>query len=64
LKHVFTYPIHAVQHFPKWFPGTYYATFSRSWRWAIRKLHEDPYELIVKQMVCCDYSSPYNSTNL
>ncbi|KAF4609105.1 hypothetical protein EYR40_001458 [Pleurotus pulmonarius] len=33
-----------LQYFPSWFPGTYYATFAREWRWAVEKLYTLPYE--------------------
>ncbi|KAL4259189.1 cytochrome P450 family protein [Pleurotus pulmonarius] len=35
---------------PSWFPGTYYASFARKWRWAAEALHNRPYEYVKKRM--------------
>jgi len=39
-----------LQHFPSWFPGTYYATYARNNRFKIDRLHQYPFELVKRQM--------------
>ncbi|KAJ7177177.1 cytochrome P450 [Mycena filopes] len=35
-----------LQHFPSWFPGTYYAGVARAWRPTVRKLYDYPLESV------------------
>ncbi|KAF8989158.1 cytochrome P450 [Cyathus striatus] len=39
-----------LRYLPSWFPGTYYAFKARSFRTAIRKMHEYPFEFVQRQM--------------
>lgn len=50
-----------VQNLPSWFPGTHYARFAREWRWAIRKIHDLPFESVQKQVVRASIGCPYYS---
>ncbi|KAJ7138815.1 cytochrome P450 [Mycena filopes] len=38
-----------LQHFPSWFPGTYYAGVARAWRPTVRKLYDYPLESVEKE---------------
>ncbi|KAJ7087514.1 cytochrome P450 [Mycena epipterygia] len=38
-----------VQHFPPWFPGTYYVKVADEWRPAVRELYEFPLQTVKKQ---------------
>ncbi|KAF9488031.1 cytochrome P450 [Pleurotus eryngii] len=39
-----------LQYFPSWFPGTHYVNVAREWKWAVRKMIEWPYEVVLKNI--------------
>ncbi|KAF9002128.1 putative O-methylsterigmatocystin oxidoreductase [Cyathus striatus] len=39
-----------LKYFPSWFPGTYYAFKARSFYPAVRKMHEYPFEAVMRQL--------------
>ncbi|KAF9459489.1 cytochrome P450 [Collybia nuda] len=49
---------------PSWFPGGYYAGFARDHQFAIRELHEYPFEEVSKQMEEGTAKSSFLSTHL
>ncbi|KAJ7658186.1 cytochrome P450 [Mycena polygramma] len=38
-----------LQHFPRWFPGTYYATVAEKWKPSVQELYEFPVRLVQEQ---------------
>ncbi|KAJ8520746.1 hypothetical protein ONZ45_g2483 [Pleurotus djamor] len=39
-----------LQYFPSWFPGTHYANIARKWHSSIRRLYDNPYNTVQKQL--------------
>jgi len=42
-----------VKHMPRWFPGTFYASFARDSRPVMEKARNVPFDIVQKQMVRC-----------
>lgn len=41
-----------VRYFPNWLVKSWSLKFARDWRWAIRQIHDIPYEAVLHNMVC------------
>ncbi|KAF4600000.1 hypothetical protein EYR40_007106 [Pleurotus pulmonarius] len=39
-----------LKHLPNWFPGTYYASLARTWKPAVDRMHNYPYDVVREQM--------------
>lgn len=63
-NHVTRLTLFVVQYFPSWFPGAYFAGKAREFSVAIRRMHDYPFDEVVRQMVSVNTVSdvPYYMT--